>query len=616
MPRLQPILFVMLLFSFAMSAAAQSLGDNYAHFFYVTDFQPGWEDLPETSREARKIGQVLESDYNFSVQYHREVEKADILRKIKEINERSYGKNDQVLFFFSMHGHFDKAADRGYLVPADGKIPRQDSYGQTWLSYDDLGSYITKNLAEHVLLALDACYSGAFGDRYRGRPGAAPWEKDEGNCREKAEQALAHNSRLYFSSGSRAQRTPAQSLFAKKWLEALRNGARSGLVTTRDLRYYLDEINYPSPEGGSFTSRHKAGGDFVFLHRSACEGSGSNIDAAEQQLWAQAQRLNTEEAYTFYLQAYPNGRYRTQAEAKIKAFERGGTTTPSSPTRPRDLPDMIFVEGGTFQMGSSDSDAQSDETTHTVTVDDFYMHRFEVTNAEFAAFLNAKGRHEYNGVEWYDLDDEDARIEERSGTYRTKGDYGRHPVTEVTWYGAVAYCNWKSEELNLQPVYQISGTSVSANWNADGFRLPTEAEWEFAARSRGKDYKYAWGSGKPNGNIADESAKKENSGWTIWEGYDDGYAGTAPVGMFEQGTLGFSDLTGNVWEWCWDWYDGDYYKNSPSQNPRGPSTGSARVNRGGGWGVNPQFCRAANRFYWYPTYRNYNVGVRLAHSSR
>ena len=203
-----------------------------------------------------------------------------------------------------MHGHFDKAADRGYLVPADGKIPRLDAYGQTWLSYDDLGSYITKNPAEHVLLALDACYSGAFGDRY------------------KAQLALQHDSRLYFSSGSREQRTPANSLFAKKWLEALRNGARTGLVTSRDLRYYLGGISYPTPEGGSFTSRHEAGGDFVFLHRSACQGSNRSdgTDAAEEQLWAQAQRLDTKEAYAFYLQAYPNGRYRTQAEAKIKGL--------------------------------------------------------------------------------------------------------------------------------------------------------------------------------------------------------------------------------------------------------------------------------------------------------
>jgi formylglycine-generating enzyme required for sulfatase activity len=598
--------WILLLMGCCNFVFAQSVGNSYAHFFYVTDFQPGWEDLPETGREARRIGQVLESDYNFTVQYHREVKKADILQKITEINSRKYGKNDQVLFFFSMHGHFDKAADRGYLIPADGKIPRLDAYGQTWLSYDDLGSYITKNPAEHVLLALDACYSGAFGDRYKGAPDALPWE-GAGDCQQKAQLALQHDSRLYFSSGSRAQRTPANSLFAKKWLEALRNGARTGLVTSRDLRYYLGGISYPTPEGGSFTSRHEAGGDFVFLHRSACQGNNSSdgTDAAEEQLWAQAQRLKTKEAYAFYRQMYPNGRYEAQAEAKIEAFERGETTTPSSTTRRRDLPDMIFVEGGTFQMGSSDSDAQSDETPHTVTVDDFYMHRFEVTNAEFAEFLNAKGRHEYNGAEWYDLDDEHARIEQRGGTYTTKGSYGKHPVTEVTWYGAVAYCNWKSEALNLQPVYRISGTSVSADWNADGYRLPTEAEWEFAARSRGGSDKWAG-----------TSSASSLSSYANTSGSEDGYENTAPVGSFRPNGLGLKDMSGNVWEWCWDWYDSDYYKNSPSRNPRGPSTGSYRVLRRGSWIYAPAYLRCANRFSYAPGYSYDDLGFRLSRAAR
>ncbi|MCR9099173.1 MAG: SUMF1/EgtB/PvdO family nonheme iron enzyme [bacterium] len=605
MPHFRILLLTLLLAVLSGSLYAQALGKNYAHFFYVTDFQPGWEDLPETGREARKIGQILESDYNFTVQYHREVKKADILDKIAEINERSYGKNDQILFFFSMHGHFDTGADRGYLVPADGKIPRLDPYGQTWLSYDDLGSYITKNPAEHVLLALDACYSGAFGDRYKGAPDALPWE-GAGDCQQKAQLALKHDSRLYFSSGSREERTPANSLFARKWLEALRSGARTGLVTSRDLRYYLGGITYPTPEGGSFTSRHEANGDFVFLHRSACQGGSSNTDAAEEQLWAQAQRLNTKEAYTFYRQAYPNGRYRAQAEAKIKALEQGGSTTPSSSTtRRRDLPDMIFVEGGTFQMGSSDSDADSDETPHTVTVDDFYMHRFEVTNEEFAAFLNAEGNQSTGGTEWYEIDSEYANIEKRNGRYYAKSGYDRHPVMEVSWYGAVAYCNWKSKEDGLQQVYRISGTSISADWNANGYRLPTEAEWEYAARSRGGSDKWAG-----------TSSASSLSSYANSSGSEDGYERTAPVGSFRPNDLGLKDMSGNVWEWCWDWYDSDYYQKSSSQNPRGPSTGSNRVSRGGGWYNPSQLCRASNRYGWYPSLRGLNLGFRLALSSR
>jgi len=355
-------------------------------------------------------------------------------------------------------------------------------------------------------------------------------------------------------------------------------------VRIRDLRYHLGSIPNPKPEDGSFTG-HEDGG-FVFVHRSACQsgGGGSSMDAAEEQLWAQAQRLKTKEAYAFYRQMYPNGRYKAQAEAKIKAFDRGGATTPSSPTRPRDLPDMIFVEGGTFQMGSSDSDAGRDETPHTVTVDDFYVHRFEVTFEEYDAFCEATNRKKPSDEGW---------------------GRGKRPVINVSWYDAIAYCNWKSKQEGLQEVYRISGTSVSADWNADGYRLPTEAEWEFAARSRGGGEKWAG-----------TSSASSLSSYANSRGSADGYENTAPVGAFRPNDLGLKDMSGNVWEWCWDWYDSDYYGKSPSQNPRGPSTGSYRVYRGGSWGDYPRLCRTAYRNHWPPTFSNNLVGFRLAHSSR
>ena len=286
------------------------------------------------------------------------------------------------------------------MVPYNGKL--RDTYGDTWLSYAELGRRVTKCQSKHVLLALDACYSGAFGDRFKGEPDGTPWEADA-DCADQVENALAYPTRRYFTSGSKNQRTPARSLFARRWLTALRQGQEKGVVRIRDLRYHLGSIPNPKPEDGSFTG-HKDGGAFVFVHRSACQGGGSSsTDAAEEQLWAQAQRLKTEEAYAFYLQMYPNGRYRAQAEAKIQQPpEPGGSTTPT-PTPRRDLPDMIFVEGGTFQMGSSDSDAGDDETPHTVTVDDFYLHRFEVTNEEFDAFSMPKGgtnTMEQNGTTW------------------------------------------------------------------------------------------------------------------------------------------------------------------------------------------------------------------------
>lgn len=123
------LLFIFLLVGFVNSLYVQIIGNNYVYFFYVIDFQFGWEDLLEIGCEVCNIGQVLESDYNFIVQYYWEVEKVDIFQKIVEINSCKYGKNDQVFFFFFMYGYFDKVVDCGYFVLVDGKIFCFDVYG-------------------------------------------------------------------------------------------------------------------------------------------------------------------------------------------------------------------------------------------------------------------------------------------------------------------------------------------------------------------------------------------------------------------------------------------------------------------------------------------------------
>ena len=271
-------------------------------------------------------------------------------------------------------------------------------------------------------------------------------------------------------------------------------------------------------------------------------------------------------------------------------------------------------------MGSKDG-GSDEKPVHSVTVSDFYISRYEVSVEEFAQFINATGyetdadknggSYKWNGEKW----------EKQAGTNwlynaawkkRPASDYD-HPVIHVSWNDAINYCNWLSKQQNLQPVYTINGDKISANWNANGYRLPTEAEWEFAARSRGKSYKYAWGNGSPDGNVADETAKKEYNNWTIWDDYNDGYVHTAPVNQFEQGNLGLFNMTGNVWEWCWDWYDSDYYNESKNAtNPKGPNSGSYRVLHGGSWDGKPSLLRSANRNGLNPSGRGNYLGFRLS----
>jgi formylglycine-generating enzyme required for sulfatase activity len=216
-------------------------------------------------------------------------------------------------------------------------------------------------------------------------------------------------------------------------------------------------------------------------------------------------------------------------------------------TRTKDGMVMVYVPAGEFQMGSTEG-YSDEQPVHTVYLDGFWIDQTEVSNEQFAAFLNEKGNQEEGGVTWLNIDGEDCLIEQAGGEYRPRSGYADHPVVHVGWHGAAAYCEWA------------------------GARLPTEAEWEYAARGP-EGQAFPWG---------DEFDCTLCNSW----GEDcDGYAHTSPVGSFPGGGswCGALDMLGNVWEWVADWYDADYYADSPSRNPTGPSSGVYRVQRGGSW---------------------------------
>ncbi len=242
-------------------------------------------------------------------------------------------------------------------------------------------------------------------------------------------------------------------------------------------------------------------------------------------------------------------------------------------TRPADGMTMVYVSAGQFEMGSKDGDSD-EQPAHTVTLDGFWIDRVEVTNAQFVAFLNVRGNQTEGGETWFDLEDEDCLIELVGGEYRPKEGYADHPVIEVSWYGAEAYCKWA------------------------GGRLPTEAEWEYAARGP-EGYTYSWGDvfDCTKGNFDDETIINR---YVVPGGEGcDGFDRTAPAGSFPGGAswCGALDMSGNVWEWVNDWYVSDYYNRSPGENPPGPESGTSKVLRGGSWDVNSEYdLRAANRY--------------------
>jgi len=253
-------------------------------------------------------------------------------------------------------------------------------------------------------------------------------------------------------------------------------------------------------------------------------------------------------------------------------------------TRPIDGTVMVYVPEGEFLMGSSDADGKAgadEKPAHSVTLDGFWIDRTEVTNGQFVRFLNAvegyQGRCGGQDCAESKVEDQDSHILSQEGRYVVESGFGDHPATEVTWYGAQAYCQWA------------------------GARLPTEAEWEKAAR--GTDGRlYPWGNEPADCSKAQYA---DCSGVTV-------PVGSRPAGA---GAYGALDMAGNVWEWVSDWYDPAYYANSPAQNPLGGEPDRYKAFRGGSWGYLDTFIRAADRGRNKPWYSGFNIGFRCGGSS-
>jgi len=302
--------------------------------------------------------------------------------------------------------------------------------------------------------------------------------------------------------------------------------------------------------------------------------------------------------------------------------------------------DMVFVPGGTFQMGDTFDEGWYDERpVHTVTLDSVFMARYELTNGQYCQYLNSAldqglitvtdgvvykagsgASYPYCDTSTSSLYSQISYSGRTFGVRRKGRSMVNDPMVDVSWYGAAAYCNWRSQQEATEICYNTSEPNWPCDFTKKGYRLPTEAEWEYAARGYLSGRRFPWG---------DTISHSQANYYSLWvsghpyypydvnpaAGYhptwDNVYPYTSPVGSFAPNGYGLYDVAGNVNEWCNDLFDSDYYDYCPVDNPTGPTGGRSRVLRGGGWYNGAGHSRCAFRRRIGQGYGDNDLGFRL-----
>lgn len=236
----------------------------------------------------------------------------------------------------------------------------------------------------------------------------------------------------------------------------------------------------------------------------------------------------------------------------------------------RNIPnfDIILIKAGKFTMGSPNGNTNERPTNEITITKDFYISKTEITQKLYRIII---------GINNSSLIDDNL------------------PVNNVTWLDAIKFCNRLSTLQNLDSCYRISGDNVLWDTNANGWRLPTEAEWEYACRANTKEDFYS-------PNINDICWYSDNSGYKMH-----------PVATKLPNNFGIYDMSGNLWEWCYDFFSDDYYNNIPKIDPKGPNKGSRRIVRGGAFDQPLSYLRSSNRTF--PANLNGNVGIRIVRNN-
>lgn len=526
----------------------QALVIGINHYRYL---QP----LHTAVSDAREVGALLRDRYGFRVTelLEQDATRNGILGELNRL-QSTLGENDQLLIYYAGHGYYDERTQKAYWLPQDAERDADTA----WIIADRITTRLKRMDAKQVLVVADSCYSGTLAMERAIAPRlGTPAE------RQRYLRQLLRRSRVLISSGGNEPVTDlggaGHSVFAQAFITGLRDIKEDVFSAEELFMGYIQQAVAGAtpqvPEHHYIRNSGHEGGDFLF--------------------WRVARQPAPPSA--------PTGQtFRDRLKDGLEG------------------PEMVAIAAGSFRIGSpaAEGGRYDDEgPVHEVEVAAFALGRYEVTVGEFRRFVDttgylteaetAGGCHYWDGKQWQLNKDKLWR----SPGFRQGDD---QPVACVSWNDAVAYVEWLSKETGK------------------GYRLPTEAEWEYAARAGTQTARF-WGDDPGEAcryaNVADRTWKDTYPALVIHD-CTDGYVHTAPVGRFQPNGFGLYDMLGNAWEWSCSAFDEQYAGGEGRCAERGD--GGPRVHRGGSWNYGPRDVRSAGRNKGRPADRMNFLGFRPA----